>query len=172
MRMKPTLVISLSSAFVVAVIAVTMATGLWQTTSNGVPRKLQNGGGSESFSTTVQSGSDQPVTTYDPADIRGSFTFGDIAQWYQIPIDQLALAFQLTEAEAATVQVKTLEQRFTDPSREVGTASVRLFAAGYLGIADMPEEEVWLPQSAVEVLLAHGALSQAQETYLAAHSLP
>ena len=55
-------------------IIATSALGIWQTTSSKIPAKYQNG---------VAKGE------YNPDDIRGSYTFGDISDIFNIPLDDL-----------------------------------------------------------------------------------
>jgi len=167
MKLKPQTTIFVSTLFVLAGIAVTMATGLWQTESDGTPRRLQT--------ETVQNVQDQTgeqTALYDPADIRGSYTFGEISKLYGIPLSELARAFRLTDAEASGFQIKALKDRLADADQEVGTASVRMFAAYYLGLSYEPTEETWLTQSAADILEGHGGLTEEQTAYLATHTLP
>lgn len=167
MKLKPQTTILLSTLFVFVGIATTMATGLWQTESDGTPRKLQ--------SETMQSAQGQTgeqIAQYDPNDIRGSYTFGEISTLYGIALSDLATSFHLTDAEAGAFQIKTLKDRFADADQEVGTASVRMFVAYYLSLPYTPTEETWLTQSAVDILEGHGGLTEAETAYLAAYTLP
>ena len=175
MKLKPSVILSASALFVAAGIAVTMATGLWQTTADKTPRKLQS-----TASVSEQSAAGVPASVspdgntagYDPADIRGSYTFGDIARLYGVPLGDLAEAFGLTQAEAESFQVKTLEKRFPDAAQEIGTASVRLFVACELGVTYLPDDDVYLPQSALAPLNRRGLMTPGQSEYVSAHTLP
>lgn len=167
MKLKPQTTILLSTLFVFVGIATTMVTGLWQTESDGTSRKLQ----SETVQ-TAESQTDTQTAQYDPNDIRGSYTFGEINTLYGIPLSDLAIAFHLSDAEVGAFQIKTLKERFAKASQEVGTASVRMFAAYYLGLPYTPTEETWLTQSAVDIVAARGVMTEAQADYLAAHTLP
>lgn len=167
MKLKPQTTIFVSTLFVLVGIAVTMATGLWQTESDGTPRKLQT----ETVQNAQEITSEQ-TALYDPADIRGSYTFGEISKLYGIPLSDLARAFQLTDAEAGGFQIKALKDRFADADQEVGTASVRMFAAYYLGLSYKPTEETWLTQSAADILKGRGGLTEEQTAYLDVHTLP
>jgi len=172
MKLKPQTAFVLAALFVIVGIAVTMATGLWRTDSDKVPRKLS--------ATSAPAGAGEASSTeatglpaqYDPADIRGSYTFGEISNLYGVALADLAQAFGLTPAEAETFQAKSLESRFPDATQEIGTASVRMFVADYLGVRYTPTEDTWLPQSAADVLLASGHPDSEQATYLSAHTLP
>ena len=158
MKLKPQTTILLSAFFVLAGILITWATGLWQTESDKIPRKL------DAMTNQAQQ------TQYDPADIRGSYTFGDVSRLFGIPLEDLAAAFQLSAEEAASFQVKSLEKRFPDAKFEIGTTSVRMFAAYYLGIAYTPSEEVFLLDTAASVLEKSGRMTAEQAAYVKGHT--
>ena len=176
MRLKPYTTVALSALFVAAGIAATMATGLWETETDKTPRKL-----SQATAQTVSlpdnaqvtmEGSSAKTEQYDPADIRGSYTFGEISDLFGVPLADLAKAFGLEEEQAAAFQAKSLEKQFPDAEQAVGTASIRMFVAFYLGVSYSADEETWLPNSAAEVLAASGQMTAEQAAYLAAHTLP
>jgi hypothetical protein len=117
----------------------------------------------------------QPVTFSEgefagqanPADIRGSYTFGDIAKSFDVTPEVLAKAFGVTEGEPAVFAVKELEAINLDSGYEIGTVSVRLFVAYYTGLPfDTTGQEIFLPQSATDILLAKGNLTPEQIAYL------
>ena len=117
----------------------------------------------------------QPVTFTEgefagqsnPADIRGSYTFGDIAQSFDVTPELLAQAFGITEGDPAAFAVKELEAIYLNSGYEIGTASVRLFVAYYSGLPfDTAGQEIYMPQSATDILLAKGNLSPEQIAYL------
>lgn len=117
----------------------------------------------------------QPVTFTEgefagqanPADIRGSYTFGDIAKSFEVTPEVLAQAFGITEGDPATFAVKDLEALYLDSGFEIGTASVRLFVAFYTGLPfDTTDQEIYLPQAATDILLEHSNLTSDQVTYL------
>lgn len=166
MKLKAQTTLILSAVFVVAGIALTMALGLWQTETDKIPRKLQPA------TEQLPQSEAQPesATQYDPADIRGSYTFGEVSELFHVPLSDMATAFGLTQAEAGAFQVKGLEARYTDAAREIGTASVRMFVACYVGITYTPTEEIYLPASAVDVLTANGHMTAEQNVYIAAHT--
>ena len=124
MKLKPQTTVWLSIALVTVGIGITMATGLWQTESNKIPRALPTPAvvtaSDYSGSTTVQ---------YDPADIRGSYKFGEVSNLYGIPLEVLAQAFGIPQDDVEAFQVKGLEALYPDAENEIGTASVRLFTA-------------------------------------------
>jgi len=161
MKLKPQTTILLSIFFILAGIAITWATGLWQTESDKLPRKLE----SDVVKTEAQQ------TQYDPADIRGSYTFGEISNLFGIPLTDLATAFMMKEDEAASFQVKSLEKQFPDVEEEIGTSSVRMFTAYYLGLAYTPSEESYLPDTAAVILNKMGSMTTEQAAYLGSHTV-
>jgi hypothetical protein len=103
----------------------------------------------------------------NPVDIRGSYTFGDIANSFDVTPDVLAQAFGITEGDPAAFAIKELEVIYLDSGFEIGTASVRLFVAYYAGLPfDTTDQEIYMPQSATDILLAKGNLSPEQIAYL------
>ncbi len=122
----------------------------------------------------------EPVTFTDgefageanPADIRGSYTFGDIANSFDVTPEVLAQAFGITEGDPAVFAIKELEVIYADSGFEIGTASVRLFVAYYAGLPfDTTDQEIYMPQSATDILLAKGNLSPEQIAYLEAYTV-
>jgi hypothetical protein len=108
----------------------------------------------------------------NPADIRGSYTFGDITNSFDIDSQILAQAFGITTEDPAAFGVKGLESIYLDSGFEIGTASVRLFVAYYNGLPfDTTGLEIYMPQSATDILLARGNLSAEQLAYLEAFTV-
>jgi hypothetical protein len=108
----------------------------------------------------------------NPADIRGSYTFGDIANSFDVTPDVLAQAFGITEGDPAVFAIKELEVIYADSGFEIGTASVRLFVAYYAGLPfDTTDQEIYIPQSATDILLEKGNLSPEQIAYLEAYTV-
>ena len=122
----------------------------------------------------------QPVTFTEgefagqanPADIRGSYTFGDIANSFEVTPEVLAQAFDITEGDLSVFAVKELEAIYLDSGFEIGTASVRLFVAYYMGLPfDTTDQEIFMPQSATDILMAKGNLSPEQIAYLETYTV-
>jgi len=122
----------------------------------------------------------QPVTFTEgefagqanPADIRGSYTFGDIANSFEVTPEVLAQAFDITEGDPSVFAVKELEAIYLDSGFEIGTASVRLFVAYYMGLPfDTTDQEIFMPQSATDILMAKGNLSPEQIAYLETYTV-
>lgn len=167
MKLKPTTVFLVSLLFVAAGIAITMATGLWQTESNKIPRLLN----ADVLETNVET-EGETATLYDPADIRGSYSFGEISELYGVPLEKLAQAFGVPQEGAAAFQAKALESLYPEEEQELGTASIRMFVAYYLGLPYTPTEETWLPAGALEILTADGNMTAEQVAYAQDHTLP
>ena len=109
---------------------------------------------------------------YNPADIRGSYTFGEISRLFEIPLEDLAVAFQVTETDVAAVSVKTLEEKFVDLGVDLGTSSVRLFVALYKGLPfDLSGEDTFLLPEAAALLKQKATLSPEQLAYLENHTV-
>ena len=97
----------------------------------------------------------------NPADIRGSYTFGDIANSFDVTPELLAQAFGIISDDPASFAVKDLETIYLDSGYEIGTASVRVFVAFYTGLPyDLAGEATYLPRAASDILLAKGNLDE------------
>lgn len=107
----------------------------------------------------------------NPADIRGSYTFGDVEKNFGIPAAVLAQAFGVTDSNPAAFPVKNLETIYAESELEVGTASVRLFVAFYKNLPFDLSTEIYLPESAAE-LLKERNLTPEQMAYLGTHIAP
>ena len=108
----------------------------------------------------------------NPVDIRGSYTFGDISKSFDVTPEVLAQAFGITEGDPTAFAVKELETIYLDSGFEIGTNSVRLFVAFYTGLPfDTTGQEIYLPQSATDILLAKGYLTPEQNAYIEQHTV-
>lgn len=159
MKIKAHWTVLASIAFVLAGILLSAAMGWWQTQSTKIPQRLEAA---------------QPGATgaYDPADIRGSYTFSEISRLFELPLEDLAKAYGVEAARAGGFKVKELETIYTDPGDEVRTSSVRLFVAWYKGLPYELKEESSLPAPAAAILREKASLSAEQLAYLDSHSLP
>lgn len=158
MKLKAHVAVIASVLFVAAGILASMALGWWQTESQKVPQRLD---------IAVTQGE---TPAYDPADIRGSYTLGEISELFQVPLADLTAAFNIPAEGADAFKVKELESIYTDPDSEVGTSSVRLFVAWYKGLPFERKEESFLPAPAVALLKEKAALSEEQVAYLDTHT--
>lgn len=120
-------------------IGATMAFNLWRTESSKVPRTISSG---------------EFAGEYDPGDIRGSYSFADIAAAFEVSTQALSEAFAVDGATAAEFRCNELEDRYgvLEDGGEIGTDSVRWFVALYTGMPYEPEESTRLPRSAMPVL--------------------
>ncbi len=107
----------------------------------------------------------------NPADIRGSYTFGDVEKNFGIPAASLAQAFGVGADDPAAYPVKELESVYAESEQEVGTASVRLFVAFYNGLPFDLSGDIYLPESAAALLRERG-LTAERSAYLEAHLAP
>ncbi len=139
MKLKARHVAPLVLAVFVVGIGGTMAFNLWRTETNKIPAKLRNG---------------EHEGEYDPSDIRGSYTFSEISEIFNIPLEDLSKAFGLESVEnVGEFQCKQLKELYPEPAEgEVGTDSAKLFVALYTGLPHTPEETSLLLTPALSVL--------------------
>jgi hypothetical protein len=108
----------------------------------------------------------------NPADIRGSYTFGDVENNFDVPAETLAKAFGAPpEIDPSAFKAKDLETLYADQEFEIGTASIRLFVALYTGLPYNLAEDVYLPKRAVEMLKSQAKLTNEQIAYLDTHAI-
>jgi len=137
-------------------IALSSALGWWQTESSKVAATYTEG---------------EFAGQANPADIRGSYTFGDVEKNFGIPAALLAQAFNVQTDDPSTFATKELESIYAESVLEVGTASVRLFVAFYNGLPFDLGTDIYLPQSAADILHTR-TLTPEQLAYLNAHIVP
>ncbi len=107
----------------------------------------------------------------NPADIRGSYTFGDVENNFKVPAAILAQAFGVSSDDPAAFEVKDLESTYADQEFEIETTSVRFFVALYTGLPYEIVEDVYLPKRAAEMLKSQATLTAEQVAYLDAHTV-
>ena len=138
-------------------IMATTAMNWWKTESSKVPAVYTEG---------------ELAGEYNPADIRGSYNFGEVSELFDIPLADLGAAFQIPAGtDAASFELKSLETLYADLPQEIGTSSVRLFTALYKGLPYELTEDTYLLPQGVEILQRQGQLSAEQEEYLASHTV-
>lgn len=127
-------------------IILSQAAGYWATESSKEPMKFETG----AFAGEA-----------NPADIRGSYSLGDIERAFDIPVATLAQAFAMSgEENQASIQVKVFEELFgIIDGKEIGTDSMRLFVSLYKGIPYVTEEDTGLPRPALSILRKEGAMT-------------
>jgi len=125
-------------------IAIAAATGHWKTESEKVPAIIQTG---------------EFAGAFDPADIRGSYSFADISGSFDVTVDELARAFGMAGAgDPAAILAKDLETAYGGiEDGVIGTDSLRYFVALLEGIPYTPEEDTRLPAPSIAVLRERGA---------------
>ncbi len=134
----------------------TTAMGWWKTESSKIPAVYAEG---------------DLAGEYNPADIRGSYTFGEVSKLFEIPLADLRAAFQIPEdTDAAAYNLKSLETLYSGLSEEIGTSSVRMFVALYKDLPYELTEDTYLLPQAIEILQRQGLLTAEQEAYLASHT--
>ncbi|MEI7847551.1 MAG: hypothetical protein WCK35_17245 [Chloroflexota bacterium] len=104
----------------------------------------------------------------NPADIRGSYTFGDVEKNFGVSAKILAQAFNVS-SDPSAFQVKGLEGTVTESGEEIGTASVRLFVAFYKNLPFDLSTDIYLTDTAAE-LLKQQKLTPEQLAYLETHT--
>ncbi|MHB1485753.1 MAG: hypothetical protein ACYCYI_14010 [Saccharofermentanales bacterium] len=174
MNIKSNTTIMISTAIVLAGILITNITGLWATESTKIPRKLGAGQIFRSLSSSASSLSSplsQSSIEYDPADIKGSYTFSEISDLYKISVENLATAFMIEENAINTFKCKDVKANFADAPNEIGTASVRLFVSLYYGLDYESAEDVYLPESAATILKENSRMTKEQLEYLESHTI-
>jgi hypothetical protein len=138
-------------------IAFASAMGWWATESSKVPVAFAEG---------------EFAGQANPADIRGSYTFGDISKSFDVTPAVLAQAFGVQTDDPTAFAVKDLESLYASTDFEIGTTSIRLFVAYYTGLPfDTTGQEIYLPRSATDILLAKNNLTPEQLAYLQKHSV-
>lgn len=133
---------------------------LWQTESTKIPARFKEG---------------EFKGQYNPADVRGSYTFQDISTLFEISIDKLQFAFHLENIDdISSFKSKDLENIFSnqlDEGIEIGNDSVKLFVALYKGLPYEPEENTYLPKNAVDLLKSLGTLNEKELDYIENHKV-
>jgi len=123
----------------------TKITGQWKTERSNEPLRISTG---------------ENEGEYDPADIRGSYSFQEISDIFDIPLESLlkAAGFESRE-EGGSIQLKELEETYSSIEEgEVGTDSFRWFTALYKGLPYIPEETTLLPRVAYSILKTEGSV--------------
>jgi len=138
-------------------IGLSSALGWWQTESTKEPAKYTEG---------------EFAGKANPADIRGSYTFGDISNSFDVTPELLAQAFQVTTGDPASFPVKDLEAIYLESGYEIGTNSVRLFVAYYLGLPfDTTGQEIYLLKPAANILTNRADLTPEQLAYIQTYTV-
>ncbi|MFA9377153.1 MAG: hypothetical protein ACERKZ_10435 [Lachnotalea sp.] len=138
-------------------IGATIVLDVWVTTSDKTPVKIKEG---------------EAEGNYNPADIRGSYTFSDVSELFEIELPVLYTAFNIRLDTVGTeIQVKKLESLYEDSGYEIGTESLRIFVALYKKLP-IDLDGSFLPKQAAELILqVNENLSQEQISYLETYAV-
>lgn len=158
MKVKTSFVAIIIFITVFGGIALTSVLGIWNTVNTKEPARYSSG---------------EFTGEYNPADIRGSYTFGEISKLFRIPLEDLGKAFAVKdESKFETFQCKELEAIYAESSlegKEVGTDSVRVFIALYKSLPITLNSATYLPKPAENILKTKAKLTDEQLKYLESH---
>ncbi len=156
MKIKPQIAILLVLLIFFAGIALAKSAGVWSTETEKKVSKFESG---------------EKAGEYNPSDIRGSFLFKDISEIFKIPLEELDYAFGVNESASSSFKCKDIESVYAASQYDIGTESVRIFTAFYLGLPYEPKEESYLPETASQILRQKGNMTQEQLDYLESHTV-
>lgn len=140
-------------------ISLTQSLGYWRTTADRSPARIAEG---------------EFEGAYDPADIRGNFVFAETSQYFDIPLKDLAQAFEVPESIAGSIRHSDLEDYYyelDEKGTEIGNGSVKWFVALYTGVPYELDEPTYLLPSAVDLLEEKGTLTEEQLVYIRDHRI-
>lgn len=138
-------------------IGATIATDLWTTTTDKKPAKFTSG---------------EFEGKYNPADIRGSYTFLDVSKAFEIDLAVLYKAFGIPQdTDGTKIKTKDLETLYSETGFEIGNESVQIFVALYKNLP-ITMDETLLPSEAVKLILhENSSLNEEQTNYLETHGV-
>ncbi len=151
MKVKPQIVIAIVLVILAAGVGYAAFSGAWATNSS-------NGNGTGDGDGTGEGNG-----------IRGSSTFAQISSEYGIPEEDMLDAFGITDQDTDTVTPGSLTDIY--PDQEIGTGSVRLFVAFYLGEEYDLTGDANLLEQGVQMLVDKGTLTIEQQQYLELHTV-
>jgi len=138
-------------------ISFSIATNYWATESSKTPKKLESGVG------------------YDPGDIRGSYSFTDVANAFDISLDELKYAFSIPDRyDISTFKNKDLEGLYSllASDIEIGNGSVKMFISLYTDLPyDYKSEGDYIPLKAYDLLESNGLIPENDKAYILNHTL-
>jgi|GEM_PF-1796246 len=146
--------------------------GLWKTESVRNPNLVQR---NESVGDAARE--DTITGDYYPADIRGNHRFGEISEMFNIPLEVLSHAFAIpADVNPANFQNQDFDSIYPEfeGEQEIGNGSVKWFVSLYTGLPfelEDEEEDTYLLQPAVEILMSHADLTAEQIAYLEAYTI-
>ena len=158
MKMKSSMLGLIVIVVIFGSVGITSALELWKTTNDKVPVRYTAG---------ISAGQ------YNPADIRGSYTFGEIQKVFEIPVEDLGIAFGVKDPgnydSFRCKELETIYAPLAAQGKEVGTGSVRYFVALYKGLPITLVDGTYLPKPAVDILKAKASLTQEQLQFINKH---
>jgi len=115
---------------------------------------------------------DNQLNSYDPQSISGSYSFTDVSEFYEIPIEVLYEAFSIPNTfNPEDFKAKNLGSIYEGLDVEIGTESVQTFVAFYTN-SNFEYGDAFLPEAAVEMILEHNkSINDEQKSYLNTHSV-
>lgn len=111
-------------------------------------------------------------TPYQPAEIRGTYTFVEISMMFNVPLDDLGTGFAITsEPNWQNLKARELKAIYTNlpPNVKLETESVRAFISLYTGKEYNYSTSAYLLQPAVDILKQKAELTSEQLAYLDSH---
>ena len=157
MKMKSSALAILVLLIIFGGIGLSSMAGIWSTTTSKIPAKYKDGAFAGS---------------YNPSDIRGSYTFNDIAELFNIDKEILREAFNLpAETDLTVFKTKNLEEIYQNSPYEIGNGSMKVFVALYLNLPITLGDD-YLTEKAVDIVKSHNKeLTQEQLAYLDSHKI-
>ena len=123
--------------------------GLWRTTSSKIPITFNEG---------------EFKGEYNPGDIRGSYTLVEVSDLFNVPLNDIAKAFNLLKVEDInSFKAKDFEEIYAnlkDQGFEIGTDSLRVFISLYKGLPYELSQDTYLFKEAIDILKEKGNLSK------------
>lgn len=137
-------------------ISATIAVGVWTSESDKIPSTYKEG---------------EFEGLYNPEDIRGSYTFKEVSDLFDIDIKILYSAFGLDQINNKELKTKNLEELYSNAENEIGNGSVQVFVALYKNLP-IELEDTYLPEPAVNIILENNdELTDEQIDYLKKHTV-
>lgn len=137
-------------------IAATSALGLYSTENEKQPNRIEEG---------------QSSGSYDPEDIRGSYTLQEISDLYEIEGAVLIEAFQLPEGtDLSTFKSKDIEALYADAGTEIGNGSLKVFVALYKNLPIFLADDYLLEPAVALIIENNPSLTEEQKVYLEGHT--
>jgi hypothetical protein len=107
---------------------------------------------------------------YNPEDIRGSYTFSEVSELFEVELADLLEAFGIPEGtDGTTIQTKVLEEMYPNLPNEIGNGSVQLFVAFYKGLP-FEFDDTYLTEQAKDILYrVNDKLTAEDKAYIESH---